>query len=233
MNEEKHFESKIYSKKMINHISNKIKLLGPNFKYDAIDILNFQFISAIILFIFIMYFSHNGYITAPLITIIYLFLFEKIFLDYKIKLREKKLESEAIFFFEILNLTLESGRNLKNALEIAAANVDSELSLEFKKMLNEVKMGKSFSEALKSMRERIPSAIVNSVILNLVEANNYGTNVTNTLNNELDYLREKKLLNVKAEIVKLPTKISVISVLFFIPIMLLIILAPVLIDFIS
>ena len=39
------------------------------------------------------------------------------------------------------------------------------------------------------------------------------------------------MLEVKSEINKLPTKVSIISVIFFVPIMLLIILAPVLLDY--
>lgn len=53
-----------------------------------------------------------------------------------------------------------------------------------------------------------------------------------SLNNQLDFLRDKQLLEIKEEIAKLPTKISVISVIFFIPIMLLVILAPVILTFI-
>ena len=39
-------------------------------------------------------------------------------------------------------------------------------------------------------------------------------------------------MEVKSEIGKLPTKISIISVVFFIPIILMVILAPVLVDLI-
>ena len=92
-------------------------------------------------------------------------------------------------------------------------------------------MGKSFSESLTLMKERIPSEAINTILLNLTESSIYGNNVATSINNQLEYLREKKILETKAEISKLPTKISVLSVLFFVPMMLLIILAPVLIDF--
>ena len=67
----------------------------------------------------------------------------------------------------------------------------------------------------------------------MIQANTYGTNIIDSMYNQIDFLRNKQLLDVKAEIAKLPTKVSVISVLFFVPIMLLIILAPVLIKFIG
>ena len=92
-------------------------------------------------------------------------------------------------------------------------------------------MGKSFTESLEDMKERIPSDAINNIILSLTESSIFGNNITATLRNQLDYLRETKLLETKAEITKLPTKISVISVIFFLPIMLLIILSPVLVEF--
>ena len=49
--------------------------------------------------------------------------------------------------------------------------------------------------------------------------------------NQIDFLREKQMLDVKSEINQLPTKVSVVSAIFFVPIMLLIILAPVLLDY--
>ena len=108
-------------------------------------------------------------------------------------------------------MTLESNKHLKGAIELTSTNIDSEISNEFKKTLNEVKLGKSFTESLISMKERIPSDLINNIILNLTESSIFGNNVTNTLNNQLEYLRDRRLLNIKAEINKLPTKISIIS----------------------
>ena len=47
----------------------------------------------------------------------------------------------------------------------------------------------------------------------------------------VDYLREKRKLEVKAIISKIPIKISIISVFFFVPLVLLIILAPAVLGF--
>ena len=94
-------------------------------------------------------------------------------------------------------------------------------------------MGKSLTEALISMKDRIPSEEINTVILNIKESSKFGNNIIDSLNNQIDYLRDKKILNIRATINKMPIKISVISVLFIIPIILLIMLGPVLINFIS
>ena len=162
-----------------------------------------------------------------------IFLLEYILLDYPAKKRGKLLEKEALFFFEVFVLTLEGGRNLRQALVLTTENVDSELAREFKKTLAEVKLGKSLNESLESMKKRIPSDTINNTILNMIQSNTFGNSIIDSIYNQIDYLRNKQMLDVRAEIAKLPTKVSVISVLFFVPIMLLIILAPVLIQYIT
>ncbi len=227
------FIYKTFRRKSIQKIEKKIKLLGSNYEMNAQSFLTIRLILAIFIFILVFLLVKNSFLMAPLITFIFYHFFEKIILDHQIKKRTKKLESEAIFFFQIVNLTLESTRNLKYAVEMTTNNIDNELSNEFKKTYAEMKLGKSFNEALKDMKERIPSDSINSIILNLTEASIFGNSIINTINNQIEYLQDKKLLEVKEIINKLPTKISIISVLFFIPIMLLIILGPVLIKYIS
>ena len=222
---------RIYTEKTIKKVEKKIKLLGINCKYNVIDLLNLRLLIGIAIFVLLLIFNKNGYILAPITVILFHYLSEYIVLDYPIKKRRKKLEEEAIFFFEVLSLTMESGRNLTKGLLLTSKNIDSELSQEFKKSLEEMSLGKSFSECLNSMKERIPSDTINNAILNIVQSSIFGNNIEESLNNQLDFLRDKHLMEVKSEIGKLPTKISILSVLFFIPIILIVILAPVVIDF--
>lgn len=223
---------KIYRKKTIEKIDKKIKLLGVNNNYNSVTFLNLRLLLVILVFILVLVFGRFGYILAPISAIVLYFLMEYVLLDYKAKVRGKKLENEALFFYEVFVLTLEGGRNLRQALILTTENIDSEISEEFKKTLSEVKLGKSLNEALESMKKRIPSDTINNTILNMIQSNTFGNSMIDSMYNQIDYLRNKQMLDVKAEIAKLPTKVSVISVLFFVPIMLLIILAPVLIQYI-
>lgn len=224
---------KIYLDNTIKKIDKKVNLLGIHCKYDTIDLLNIRLLCCIFLFLVFIIFHQNGYILGPISVVFFHYLSEYLVLDLQIKKRSKKLEEEAIFFFEVLSLTLESGRNLTVALTMTSKNINSELSEEFQKALSEMSLGKSFAEAMNDMKKRIPSDTINNAILNIVQANMFGNNIEESLNNQLDFLRDKRLLEVKSAIGKLPTKISIISVVFFIPIILLVILSPVLIDFIT
>lgn len=224
---------KIYREKDMQKIERKIDMLGDHTKFDAITFTNIRIISSLIVFFVILYITTIGYFFAPLFTVIYYYLFEIVLLDIPLKKRIRKLDHEALYFFEILTLTLESGRNLEHALETSVFNVDSEISNEFKKTLFEMKFGKTLMESLEDMKKRIPSETINNIILNITQTSVFGNSIIETMYNQIDYLREKKKLEIKADISKVPIKISIISVLFFVPLILLIILAPVLLNYIG
>ena len=223
----------IYSNYSLNNIGNRMKLLGKEKEKDTLKFLNIRLISSIVLFFVILYLVDWGYILSPILVVLYYVYLPTLTIDQKIKKRKAKLESEAMYFFEILALSLESGNNLYNAIKVTSDNIDSELSKEFNKMMFDIEYSKSFDEAINDMKERIPSDTINNILLNIRESNMFGNSILGTLNNQLDYLRETKILETKAYISKIPVKISVISVVFFIPLLLLLILGPVLINYLG
>ena len=226
---------KIYRNKSLEDIQEKINMIGSNtkIKYNAAMFITVRIISTILVALFLIFVTHTRYIYIPFILIAYYYLFYYIFITDKINKRIKKLDREALTFFEILTLTLESGRNLENSIEIAATNVHSELSDEFKRALVEVKLGKSLMEALEDMKARIPSETINNIVLNITQTEVFGNNILQTMYNQIEFLREKEILEIKGQINKIPNKISIISVLFILPLILLIILGPYLIKFLS
>lgn len=222
---------KIYSKETIDKYQKKINLLGYKNSYDASIFLNIRLISSILIFFMLLYVLKLGYIIAPVVTFLYFILLPRFAIDMKLDKRSDKLNNEAMYFFEVLTLSLETGRNLKTALEITSSNIDSELSDEFKRMLEEVKYGKGLSEALDDLKLRIPSETINNIILNISQSNIFGNSIIETMYNQIDYIRDKQIMLTKARINKIPLKVSVISVIFFIPLLLLLILSPVIIDY--
>ena len=137
MNNKQELAKKIYGQKLVEKITKKINLLGINNKLNTISFLNTRIFTSVIVFVLSLYTFDLGYIIAPILTVIYYYLYEKIVLDDKIKRRRENLESEAMNFFEILTLSLETGRNLEEALNVTISNVDGELSLEFKEAIRE------------------------------------------------------------------------------------------------
>lgn len=230
MMEKANVYSKIYRKKTIMNITKKCKMLGVNSKLNPIKFMNYRVSITALTFLLLFIFSDKGYIYAPLLSVV-AYIGTEYYLDLKIKKRAEKLNYEAIFFFQVLVLSLESGKSLEGGIRLTCKSIDSEISDEFKRTLDEIKLGKSLIESLESMKNRIPSEEINTVLLNVTQSSIFGNNVIESLNNQIEYLRDKKILSIKAKINKMPMKISVISVVFIIPIVLLLVLGPVIVNF--
>ena len=223
----------LYREKTINELNKKIKLLGINNQENAIKFMNMRIISSILIFFMVLYLLDFGYILAPILTYIYYKVLPNLYFDSKIKKRRRQIDYDAMYFFEILALSLESGNNLINAIKVTSNSIDSSLAYEFRECIRSINLGKSLDEAMDDLKLRIPSEVVNNIILNIRESNLFGNNIIDTLYNQIDYIRERIILENRAYIAKLPLKISIISVVFFIPLLLLLILGPVILNYFS
>ena len=96
-----------------------------------------------------------------------------------------------------------------------------------------MKFGKSLIEALEDMKKRMPSETINNILLNITQTDVFGNSILETMYNQVDFLRDKQILEIKGEINKIPNKVSIISVVFVLPLILILILGPFIINFLS
>ena len=231
MKNKKSFINRIYREKDIKKIDAKINQFGVSKKFTTEYFMNFRLFTSMIVFVVLFIFADFGALIAPVATVLWYILVGYFMIDKPLKKRERKLDNEAYYYFEVLTLALESGRNLENAIKMACKYIDSEISSEFKETIKQVNFCKIITERLSVMSARIPSLTINNIILNMEQSNLFGNSIIETMYNQLDFLKDKQIMDIKAQINKIPNKISIFSVLFFIPLILLIILGPVLIDF--
>ncbi len=227
------FTYRIYSKKEIQSLEKKMNLLGYYSKNRVNNFLIYRIISSLIIFICSYFLFDKSLFISIIATIIYYFGIVYLCLDKKIKKRSISLDNDSLLFFEVLSLALQSGKDIITSLEITSNAIDSELSNEIKKTLKEIKYGKSLTMALNDLRKKIPSANINNVILNMNECYLSGGNLVETLNEQVIYIRSVKKSYIKEKINKLPIQISVVSVIFIVPMILLLLLAPAIMRYFS
>lgn len=199
-------------KNMNNRIKNKITLLG--FKMDYKLFIYMRLISCLLLFLFLFLFVDYGYLVAPLATIIYYAFAEYVILNLAIHRRSYTLEMDALDFFPIFLLALKSGRNIKNAIITSTNIIENDLSKEFKRVLRNIEIGKSLDESLSLLKTRIPSQIINNIIVSIMEANRLGNSLNNSIQTQLSYIKERQK---KERIIKhrnVSFKLALVSVIF-------------------
>lgn len=199
--------------------SRSYKRISKKMKYAGMIINPSIFIymrlsSSFILFIFLLLFSSYGYLIGPIVTIIYYYFIEYVILDIQIGKRKKELEKDCLEYFPILLLCLRGNNNIKKAISLTNEQVQNSLSKEFERVLKEVKIGKSLDETLTLMKDRIPSTFIINIIVNLIEANRMGNSISESIQDQLDYINDKK----KKRIIKyhriMPFKVAIVSIIF-------------------
>ena len=226
-------EKKNKRRSSVERLEHQLSYLGDSRRFSASRFLSIRLLTTILLMLGLYYFTDISFFVIPFLAIGYYYLLYYIVVLYPIQKRSERLEKEALTFFEVLTLSLESGRNLEKSLSITVSNVNSELSDEFAKTLKEVQYGKSLNEALKDMKNRIPSETINNIILSITEASTFGSSILENMYSQVDFLRDKQTLRIREKMNQIPNKISIISVLFMVPLMLLIILGPLLIQYLD
>jgi tight adherence protein C len=173
-----------------------------------------RLVSSLILFMFLLLFSSYGYLVAPIVTIIYYYFIEYVILDMPIYKRKIELENDSLDYFPILMLCLKGSNNVKKAITLTNEQIDNSLSKEFKRVINDVKIGKSLDESLTLMKDRIPSSFIVNIIVNLVEANRMGNSISESITDQLSYIEDKR----KKKIIKyhkmMPLKVALVSIVF-------------------
>ena len=220
---------RIYPKKTIDRYNRLSKYLG----YDNSVIVSFLLIRlflSIIIFFLSFIFLHSLLIALGL-TLLFNILHTYTVFYEKLNKIKKKEEKEASLFFEILLIALKSGKNLNDAFILTTKNIDSSLSKKFSKALANTKYGESFIEALDNLKKEIYSDDINNIIDSIIESYTSGRDMVNSIEKSLELLNENRINNIKAYINKLPVKISVISVFLLIPLMLLLILSPAILEY--
>lgn len=199
--------------------SRSYKRVSKKMKYAGMIInpsifMFMRLLSSSLLFIFLLLFSSYGYIVSPIVTIIYYYFIEYVILDIQISKRKVELENCSLEYFPILLLCLKGSNNVKKAISLTNEQVRNGLSKEFERVIKDVKIGKSLDEALTLMKDRIPSTFIINIIVNLIEANRMGNSISDSIQEQLDYIEDKR----KKKIIKyhrmMPFKVAIVSIIF-------------------
>jgi tight adherence protein C len=91
---------------------------------------------------------------------------------------------------------------------------------------NEVKAGKERVQVLKDMAERVGVPDVASFVTTLVQSSTYGTSIAEALRVYSAEMRDKRVMRAEEKANKLPTKLTLGTMLFTVPPLLIILIGP-------
>lgn len=147
--------------------------------------------------------------------------------------RRREIERNLPDTLDLLILCLEAGLSFDSSL-VRVANeqrrVSSHISRELTFTNQEILTGKSREEALKNLAWRTGVEEMKSFVGAVLQSIKLGTSLTKTLRTQAEAMRKSRREKVRAAIMKTPVKLIFPLILFIFPTLLVVILAPSLVD---
>ena len=152
-------------------------------------------------------------------------------LQRRIRIRRRTIERELPDFLDMLTFTVEAGLGLVPAIRRVTAGLSGTLSQELELVLLQIDLGFSHREALQGLANRIPTSDIAGFVESILLAERLGTSLSRALRVQSNLLRTRRQQRAEVQAQTAPIRIIPALVFFFLPSLLLIYLAPPIINF--
>lgn len=127
---------------------------------------------------------------------------------------------------DLLTVSVEAGLGFEQALMQAGAKLQGPVSQEIRRMLQELRLGKKRSDALRSMSDRIMISDFSSFCTAMIQADQLGVSISDVLRVQSDSMRQKRRQRSEEAAMKAPLKMLFPLVFFIFPALFIILLGP-------
>ncbi len=133
---------------------------------------------------------------------------------------------------DLLNLAVGAGLDFMMALgKVVQRSTPNPFIEELREVYQEVKVGKSRSEALKAMSYRIHLPDISSFVRTLIQTERMGTPISDVLRVQAEEARRCRFQRAERQALKAPVKLLLPLVFFILPVVLIIVAGPIILQF--
>ena len=140
--------------------------------------------------------------------------------------RRKEMEKQLPDIIDLLVISVEAGLGFESAMGRVVQNVPGELAKEFQRTLQETRVGVSRHDALKHMADRTDVDDLNSFILALIQADQFGVSVARMLRVQADEMRVRRRQRIQEKAFAAPVKMIFPMLVCIFPSIFIVILGP-------
>lgn len=149
-----------------------------------------------------------------------------IWLNQKISRRKKEIQKSLPDAIDLLTISVEAGLGFDPALQRVAEKWDNELTREFRRLLQDMRIGKQRREALREVSIRCGVDDLRVFISSIIQADQLGVSITQILRVQSQQMRIKRRQRAEELAHKAPIKMLFPMVFLIFPAMYVIILGP-------
>lgn len=218
----------------LNSIEKKLELAGSPPRLDPTTFLALQFICLLMfggLMVLVFSVSKAGW-SFGRVLILTLgfaalgFYFPQLWLGSKISKRQKNIRKAMPDALDLLTICVEAGLGFDAAMAKVSEKWETELSLSFARVIQEIQLGKLRREALRDMAERIGLPEVTSFVAAVIQSEMLGVSMAKVLRIQSDQMRVKRRQAAEEEAHKAPVKMLIPMALLIFPSLMIILLTP-------
>lgn len=151
-------------------------------------------------------------------------------LNRKIDERRKDMEKTLPDIIDLLVISVEAGLGFEAAMGRVVQNVPGELAREFSRTLQETRVGVARNTALRNLAERTDVDDLNTFILSLIQADQFGVSIARMLRVQADEMRIRRRQRAQERAFAAPVKMVFPLVLCIFPSIFVVILGPAVIN---
>jgi len=140
--------------------------------------------------------------------------------------RRKEMEKTLPDIIDLLVISVEAGLGFEAAMGRVVQNVPGELSKEFSRTLSETRVGVSRQDALRGMVERTDVEDLNSFILSLIQADQFGVSISRMLRVQAEEMRIRRRQRIQEKAFKAPVKMIFPMLFCIFPSIFIVIIGP-------
>jgi len=143
--------------------------------------------------------------------------------------RQKQITSGFPDALDMLLICTEAGQSMDQAINRVAKELKAgypALAEEFETVSHQIKAGMDRLEVLRAMGERCGNADIRSFVTVLIQSATYGTSVSEALRVYAAEMRDKRVMLAEEKANVLPTKLTLGTMMFTVPPLLIILIGP-------
>ncbi|HHX77512.1 MAG TPA: type II secretion system F family protein [Firmicutes bacterium] len=151
-------------------------------------------------------------------------------INIRIARRQKAIERNLPDMLDLLLVSVEAGLGFDMALKRVAEKMPGELSRELNRALDEIRIGKPRSEALRDIHARTGVYDLGTFVGAVIQAEQLGSNIARTLGIQADTMRLRRRQRAEEAAMKAPIKMLFPLVFFILPSLFVVLLGPALLQ---
>jgi len=159
--------------------------------------------------------------------------FPKIWLRGRVRTRQNRIRKNLPDALDMLSVCADAGLGFDQGLQRVSERWKTPLGIEFARVVSEMQMGLSRTQALRNMADRLDVNELSSFVAIIIQSDKMGMSITDTLRSQAEQMRVERRHRAQEEARKAPLKMLFPMLFLIMPALLAVVIGPIIPSFVQ